>query len=250
MSLQEQMRALYLLDQEVRGLRSRLDAAIRRQQAQQNKLEQHQRQYAELEEQIRLGQAKAGALELQVKAAEDKIAKLREQMNTVKSNKEYSALLVEVNTLKLDKSKLEDEALARMGEVDALKQHLEQVEEKIQQQQKLVDLAAAEVASARAEVGQRLEEVTAQRDAAADQVPQEARALFNRLAQNYEGEAMAPVEEADRRRMEYNCGGCYMSLPIERVNALMMKPDDLVTCPNCGRILYLDQELKSAINSK
>lgn len=250
MSLQEQMRALYLLDQEVRGLRSRLDAAIRRQQAQQNKLEQHQRQYAELEEQIRLGQAKAGALELQVKAAEDKIAKLREQMNTVKSNKEYSALLVEVNTLKVDKSKLEDEALARMGEVDALKQHLEQVEEKIQQQQKLVDLAAAEVASARAEVGQRLEEVTAQRDAAADQVPQEARALFNRLAQNYEGEAMAPVEEADRRRMEYNCGGCYMSLPIERVNALMMKPDDLVTCPNCGRILYLDQELKSAINSK
>lgn len=250
MSLQEQMRALYLLDQEVRGLRSRLDAAIRRQQAQQNKLEQHQRQYTELEEQIRLGQAKAGALELQVKAAEDKIAKLREQMNTVKSNKEYSALLVEVNTLKVDKSKLEDEALARMGEVDALKQHLEQVEEKIQQQQKLVDLAAAEVASARAEVGQRLEEVTAQRDAAADQVPQEARALFNRLAQNYEGEAMAPVEEADRRRMEYNCGGCYMSLPIERVNALMMKPDDLVTCPNCGRILYLDQELKSAINSK
>ncbi|MEX0655042.1 MAG: C4-type zinc ribbon domain-containing protein [Phycisphaeraceae bacterium] len=248
MPLQDHLYELFLLDQQVRGLRSRLDAGLRRHQAQQNKLEQLQQQHHELSSQLRLTQTKAQSLEKQSSDHEARITELRNRMNNVTSNKEYSALLVEVNTLKIEKGKLEDQALEQMSEVETLKQHAEEIAGKIEAQKTLLAGAEKDVAEARAEVGDRLDDVTAKRDAAAAAIPADARAVFERLADSYEGESMAEVEEANRRRMEYNCGGCYMSLPIERVNGIMMRNNELVTCPNCNRILYMNPELKSALS--
>ncbi|MFA9479935.1 zinc ribbon domain-containing protein [Phycisphaerales bacterium AB-hyl4] len=248
MSLQEQLHELFLLDQQLRGLRNRLDAGQSRQRAQQNKLVQLQQQQQELSHQLRQTQVNAQTLEKQSGEMEARINELRGRMNNVTSNKEYSALLVEVNTLKVDKSKIEDQALEQMNEVDTLKQRVTDIEQKIDDQKKLVSGADNEVDSARAEVGDRLDEVASKRQAAAEKVPADARAVFERLADSYEGEALAEVEEANRRRMEYNCGGCYMSLPIERVNGIMMRTNELVTCPNCNRILYMKPELKSALS--
>ncbi|MEX2545827.1 MAG: C4-type zinc ribbon domain-containing protein [Phycisphaeraceae bacterium] len=250
MSLQEQLRELYRLDQQVRGLRGRLDAAERRQRAQRERLEQLQQQHQELANQLRHHRAEAHQLEQQAAGLDERIASLRERMNTARSNKEYSATLVEVNTLKGDKSKLEDQALEQMGEVEALQQRVTDVEQRVADQQKLVVSAEREVETAREEVGQRLDQATAERDTAAGQVPPAAKTVFDRLIHSYEGEALAEVHEQDRRRMEYTCEGCYMSLPIERVNALLSQPNQVVTCSNCGRILYMNQELRGAIQSK
>jgi uncharacterized protein len=250
LSLQEQLHSLYLLDQQVRGLRSRLDAARRRQRALETKRDQLQQQQAELAQQLKQAQASAASLEHQAADVDQRIEQLRQQMNSVRSNKEYSALLVEVNTLKQAKSEHEDGALEKMSEVDALKARLAEIETRAADQQKMVDRAAAEADQARAEVGDRLDDATAERDAAAAEVPAEARQLFERLVEMHDGEALAPVDEVDRRRMEYNCGGCYMSLPIEHVNSIMAKPNAPTTCPSCGRILYLGQELKAALAPK
>jgi predicted nucleic acid-binding Zn-ribbon protein len=110
-------------------------------------------------------------------------------------------------------------------------------------------VAQHEVETARAEVGQQLEELQRQRAAAAQDVAPETRAIFNRLADDYEGEALAPVIEENRRRMEYTCGGCYMGIPAERVNTLMTKRDELVQCPACRRILYLEASLRESIST-
>jgi len=80
-------------------------------------------------------------------------------------------------------------------------------------------------------------------------VPAEALHVFDRLAETYEGEAMAPVIEEDRRRMEYICGGCYMQIPVEKVN-LLISSDELVRCSSCARILYVESALKQAMGAK
>ena len=250
MSLQQKLYDLYLLDQQVRGLRSRLDAAQRRQTALTTKRDQLEQQKTELQQQIKHAQSRAASLEQESAGVDQKVDKLRQQMNTVRSNKEYSALLVEVNTLKQDKSKYDDQALEQMSEVETFQQRLSEIEQKATEQQKLVEQAGQEVERAREEVGGKLDELTAKRDAAAQEVPTEARQVFERQADNHDGEALAPVEEEDRRRMEYHCGGCFMNLPVERINSIMSKPDELTTCPNCGRILYLDENLKSALAPK
>jgi len=248
--LQDQLRELYRIDQRVRTLRGRLDAASRRAEAQKKKLAQLQQQKTELADQLRQTQARVAGLESEAAGAEQKIEKLRGQMNSVRSNKEYSALLVEVNTLKLEKSKVEDQALTQMTEVEQIQQRSAELDEKTAQQARLVEMAEAEVREAREEVGDRLSEVEAQREEAASTVPDDARALFDKLADEYDGEAVALIQEENRKRMEYICGGCFIGLPVEIVNALMSRRDELVTCPTCHRILAIDQELSSAIGSK
>lgn len=250
MSLQDQLRELFNLDKQVRGMRTRLDAALSRTAAQQQKRQQLEQQRAELDRQLKAVQAKVNAYEGQLKDMDERIEKARAQMNSVRSNKEYSALLVEVNTLKVDKGKVEEQALEQMQQADAVKARIAEVDEKIAERQKLEAQSQNEVQAAREEAGARLDELTAQRDAAAEKLPPDVMKLFNRLADNYEGEAMAEVEEQSRRHREYICAGCYMELPFERVNVVMSRPDEVVTCPNCGRILYIHQDLKAAIGAK
>src|SRR5690606_15039656 len=109
MSLQEKLHALFLLDQQVRGLQTRVNAAGSRLKSQQTRLAQLNQQRDELAGQLKQTQPAASSLEHHAQAVNDKVQRLREQMNAVKSNKEYHALLVEVNTRKADHAKLEEE---------------------------------------------------------------------------------------------------------------------------------------------
>ncbi len=250
MSLLDDLRELFHLDQQVRGMQKRLDAATRRHNAQQTKLSQLNQQSQEVADQLKQAKVKASTLENQTKEAEQRIEHLREQMQSVRSNKEYSAVLVELNTLKVDNGKVEDELLAQLGEIDRLNEQAEAFEARVADQQKLVNNAQAEIESCRAEIGHELDSVTAKRGEAEQRLPTEIREQFNRTAHVHEGEAMAVVIEENRRRMEYTCGGCYMAIPVERVNSLMTLKDQIIFCPNCSRILYIDQELKESIGSK
>ncbi len=251
MSLQEKLLRLFSLDQKVRGIQGRLDSATNRLKVQQTKLSQLHQQRDELLSQLKLGQAKASSLEKEVEDIEQRIEHMRQQMQSVKSNKEYSAVLLEANTLKANKDSLETEALEQLNHVESLAQDLNQILERVAQQEKLVTGAQSEVQQCRDEVGKQLEELTAQRSEAEQDVPEEVRLTFNRTAYMHDGATMAPVIEASRRHLEYNCGGCYMTIPVERVNATMVASEtQVVCCPNCSRILYIDQELKTSIGCK
>jgi len=250
LALQDQIKELSALENRVRGMRSRLDAATRRRDAQQRKRNLLQQQAQELRDELQRMRAHAATLENETQAADKRVADLRDRMNAVTSNKEYSALLVEVNTLKLEKSKREDEQLEQMGRIEESEAKLKELDERVSQQEKVLEAAEAEVTAAREEVGDQLEAATAERDRAASTVPPDVLAQFEKLAEEHDGEPVAVIEEQNRRRMEYICGGCFIQLPVEHVNALMTRPDELTTCPNCHRMLLIDHELRTALAPK
>lgn len=228
-------------------MRSRLDAATRRRDLQQRKLDQLKQASSELDQQLKEAKAHASTIEHEADAIESRINTQRDKMNNVTSNKEYSALLVEVNTLKADKSKLDDAQLESMGKADTLATEMEELSGKVEAQTKLVANATKEVDEAESEVGDKLKELEKDRDAAGEPLSDEIRKTFDRLSHTYDGEAMAEISEQDRRRMEYTCGGCYTLLPVESVNALITKPDELTTCGTCNRILYVSSELRESL---
>jgi predicted nucleic acid-binding Zn-ribbon protein len=247
MSLQEKLYQLFLLDQQVRGLRSRLDQATRRQNFQQTRHDRLAQQRRELEDQLKHAQATAANLESEAQGVEDRVAKLRDKMNNATSNKEYQALLIEVNTFKNDKGKLEEEALEYLAKVEQLSGERDELATRMTDQEKMVAGAAREVEACRAEIGERLAELTAERDEAARQVPADSLAIFEKAANVYDGEALAKIVEQSRRHMEYTCGGCFLQIPVERVSALMGNADEVVECPGCNRILYMESELKESL---
>ncbi len=245
MPLADQLYDLYMLDKQVRGMSSRLDAANRRLRLQQNRLAQLKQQHSELADQLLHTRAKATELEKQADEIEQRIDADRDRMNSAKNNKEYSAMLVEVETLKINKDKIEDEALEQISRIDTLEQELSEMAVRVEDQSKLVNMAVADVETCRAEVGDQLTQLEGQRSVAEQNMPASARADFNRIAEMHEGESLAQVVCQNRRNNEYTCGGCYLSMPFERLNALMTT-DEIVTCPSCGRILYLETKLKAS----
>ena len=249
MTKYEALHELYLVDQQVRGLQSRLDSAQAHVRAQNNKLEALNKQLTDLSDQHRQAQATEANLENEVKSIEQRIAKLRDQMNSAKTNKEYSAFLVEVNTFKADKAKVEERALELLGESDKLADRMNQLKAQVEDQLKLKTHAQGELEKRRAEVGEDLDRLNAKRAEAAAKVPDAALAVFEKLADDTDGEPMAPVEQDDPRRMEYNCGGCFMAIPAEVVNRLATQ-DNIVLCTSCGRILYLAKTMREAMGIK
>lgn len=228
-------------------MRARLDAATRRKDAQQRKLAQLQQAAAELDEQFKTAKAHTATLEKEAAGIEERVVTQRDKMNNATSNKEYSALLVEVNTLKADKSKIDDQALESMAKVESLGSELTELNDRVAAQTKLVAGATKEVKEAQTEIGGKLEELTVDRDAAGEPLSDAIRKVFDRLSHTYDGEAMAEISEQDRKRMEYTCGGCYTLLPIESVNGLITRPNEITSCGTCQRILYVSKELRESL---
>jgi predicted nucleic acid-binding Zn-ribbon protein len=223
----------------VRGrLASRKNAVL----AQQNKLNQLEADHNALSDRHISRRKDADRISLDLKVKEEHVAKLRGFLNAAKTNKEYAAILTQINTYKADNAKTEEGVLKIMQDADTVKADIEKLQQHIDSEKaRLVEIeqtSAAEVAKLTA----MMEDLSAKRTQAAKAVPQTVLNIFDRLTENHDGEAMAVVEIHGRKPpLEYICGGCYMSLSAEHANALRTR-DEIRTCDNCGRILYLEPQ--------
>ena len=250
MSLGENLINLFHVEGQVRGLRSRLDSAERYVIAQTGLLDTLGEQREELSARRRQVQATIGNLEMESAAATERIEKLRNELNGSTTNKQYTAVLTELNTAKLGQTEIDDRILNDMELVEQNTEQLEALNHNIEERQKVKAAAESELATRHEEVGSRLAEVEAEREGAAAAVPSMELKIFNELADAYEGEAMAQIEEIDLRRREYVCGSCNISLPFESVASLLGSSDLMVRCTACGRILYLNEETRGSLVKK
>ena len=250
MSLTESLLNLYRVDAQVRGLRSRLDSAQRYLNAQEQQLNTLLQQQHELQLRKRQTQAAVAGLELEVKTIDERLEKLRGELNSAVNNKQYSAVLTELNTVKAGRASLEDRELQNMEQIEAIDGQFKTLETQIADRTKVRDLAKSKLEESRADVGVRLSELEQERQRAAAVIPAHVLQVFDEVADKHEGEAMAVVEEIDRRHREYACGACNMQLPFELISTLSNKTDTLVRCSACGRLLYLHDEMQSVASKK
>lgn len=250
MSLADSLLNLHRVDGQVRGLRSRLESAERTLTIQTDRVDELQQQHDELEARRRQIQAKIANLETETGAIDERIEKLRGELNSASTNKQYTAILTELNTVKLSRSGIEDRILQEMEQSDQAAEQLRTLEGMLDERRKVRGVAEQELGRRKEEVGQRLEELEAERRVAAEGVPEGALRVFNELADAYDGEAMAPVEEVSRRHREYACGLCNIQLPFDAIAKLLGTSDELIQCTACDRILYMQDEMRGAFANK
>lgn len=248
MSVTAKLLVLFRVEQQVRGLRTRLDAAERYLTEQDKLLASIDARLGSLKSQCRQLEAVAANDESEGAMIESRIAKLREQMNSAKTNKEYSAFLSEINTLKTSKSSVEERALGSLQKLDELRAQIADLETKRAERDKVRTVAQTERDQRHAEIRDRLEELQRERDGAAKEVPASALAMFESrcLRADSIDDVMAALEVHDRRRMEMLCGCCQVLLPMEKVNSLLGR-GDLATCTSCGCILYIEDTTREAV---
>src|SRR5678816_1453951 len=109
---------LFQADQQLRAARERLDAAAKNVRVQERRVNDLAAKLAAAQKSHKELQAKAGNLDLDLKTRDAHIEKLRNQQQPAKNNKEYQAFLIEINTAKVDKTKVEEETMRVMEQVD------------------------------------------------------------------------------------------------------------------------------------
>lgn len=231
---------LQRVENRLRAVKTKLARCRRGVLFQENQLRTLQNGLEAKQEEIKQTKLQAGRLEIDLKDRDEQIEKYRNQLNLARTNKEYSALLTELNTAKADDSKIETQVLELMKNVEVDEAACEEIRSQIQTQRTKVDEIRKGAEREAVELEKDIAEIQVEWDAATRDIPAAALQFFERVADTYDGEAMADVEQVDESSQSYSCGGCFMGIPAEVVNVLTVK-DEIVRCSNCTRILYLKE---------
>jgi predicted nucleic acid-binding Zn-ribbon protein len=240
MSLLSNLRALHAVDSQVRGIRTRFDNAERDLKRHQVQLDALAGKRRELETQAKQLQAAVSNLELEDGSFKQRIEQLRNELNTSANPRQYNALRDELKVIEGKRDGLAERMLAQMENLEKLKSELAAGETPIADRTRLRDLAKAALDEAKSELGGRLAELESQRARAAGLLSEDARSAFDEAAEQNEGEALAEVTVISVRHREFACGGCNAEIPLDAYSRASAQTDQLVTCNNCGRILYME----------
>jgi predicted nucleic acid-binding Zn-ribbon protein len=161
---------------------------------------------------------------------QEKIKRAEGRMSEVKTNKEYQALLSEIDTIKEANSRIEEEILQVMDEIDELKKDLSKREkemgstlEKIEGERKKLQEKTAQGEKAWSERVER-------RELLSKQIESKLVKLYSTLKEKRQGVGVVSVKNE-------TCQGCFLNVPPQMFIEVQ-KNNALVRCPHCNRILY------------
>lgn len=246
MSVTEKLLRVYRVDRQLAGLKGRLTSAQRFLDGQLGHLASLEQKQTDAQQRLLKLKAEAGEHESEIAALDERITMLRDRMNSANTNKEYKALLTEVNTHKAERGHLEETTLELMTRIEALEAEVASLVEQRTERDKMRHVAEQERDGHKLSVQDRVDELERERAEVIKDVPPGPLGTYEHLLAERDEEAMGPVEIVDRKRHEYNCGSCMIALPIESVSALLSH-GDMTVCVSCGCILYLEEATAEAL---
>jgi uncharacterized protein len=242
---------LFEADQKYRQAQSRYEAASRDVRSQERKVNELAATLDQTHLQLKELQARTANTELDIKAREQKIEHYREQQQTAKNNKEYQTFLIQINTEKVDKNKVEDELLRLMLQVERAQAEVKTLSEQFGGEKTRLGQMREQITGRLESLKHEVDGLKPARDQAAAEVPSKHLDSFERLADRFDGEALAPIEKPNRRVEEYVCMACNMSLSPDIYNRLHSR-DEPLFCPSCHRFLFIPNDLpvELAVNQR
>ncbi|PIQ83777.1 MAG: hypothetical protein COV75_05655 [Candidatus Omnitrophica bacterium CG11_big_fil_rev_8_21_14_0_20_63_9] len=171
--------------------------------------------------------------EVELQTREGQVKKLQGQLFQVKTNKEYSALQREIDTLKADNSLLEESILRGFDAVDQAGKARQQEQGHLAKAQERTKVERQRIEQEQAVLEDQIGRLERERQGLVPDVPREALTMYERILVIRDGLALVPL-------LESSCGGCHRRLPPQVVNEVYLKAK-LVMCESCSRILYFDE---------
>ena len=171
--------------------------------------------------------------EIAIEEATDALAKLKDQMTTIKTNREYDALSRGIDHKKEELSRAEDELLALMAELEDLNEKLVAVEKNRGEITKNNDEQLQAIQSEMDSVGTKIKIKENERKNILVRLEGPVVATYERIKRG-KGAAVVAV----RKRA---CSGCFKALPPQLVQEIR-RGERLICCDSCGRILIWEDE--------
>ncbi len=160
----------------------------------------------------------------------DTLKKTKERLLEVKTNKEYQAILKEIEMIENKNSETEDEIISALEELDHVRVDLKAKEKDFNAYRLKYEKEKIEIAG---EISQ------------LDVDFSDCMQLSSDLRRNVRKELLKKYETIKGKRnglavvlvWKEVCGGCHMNIPPQLYIELQ-RSTDLLSCPNCNRIIY------------
>jgi predicted nucleic acid-binding Zn-ribbon protein len=147
----------------------------------------------------------------------------------VKTNKEYSAVLVEIEDIKQEKARTEEEILNLMEMQERLASEIRDAESRLKAREEQGNQDESSVRQQLSAVEAELAGVRGERATLTREVPGGILADYERILKARGGLAIVPVTAGV-------CGGCRVTIRPQAIQEL--RSATLMRCESCGRYLY------------
>jgi predicted nucleic acid-binding Zn-ribbon protein len=176
--------------------------------------------------------------------AEARLKHFQQQVSLVRTQREYSALLQEIDTVKAQIKGLDEQALGSMEQVELQQRRKGELEEAFRDLDGRYGEALARWHEQRPGVEQQAETLRARVAELRARLPRGLVALYERIAERRGGDALAPVRRMDAgpgSGQIWHCGACNYRVRLQVVADIRTR-GALVQCDGCKRILFVDEE--------
>jgi hypothetical protein len=188
---------------------------------------------------IKLVETERKKLELDVDAKKQQIERYSLQQFQTKKNEEYRALANQIETCRGDIGGLEDRQLELMEQADTFQKQVLLVGREAEEASKITEGQLKELAAREQSLKTELTELESNRAQLTEGVDASILKRYERLLHQKGGSVVVGIQHGV-------CGGCHMKFPVQLVVSCQAARE-LVTCPNCGRILYYTRDMDLAV---
>ena len=171
--------------------------------------------------------------EREIDGMNTKMAKYKDQLYLVKSNKEYDSLNHEIDHMKTAISKAETQFLNLTEEKESLDETIKLNTTKITSITESLDSNKVELKLAMAKTNSEQEELEQSRRKLFKDIESVKLLAYERVRERRKGAGMVSI-------IEKACGGCFTQLPPQTVIEIK-KNVEIITCPSCSIMLFWDE---------
>jgi len=173
-------------------------------------------------------------LEVDIQSKEAELQKYQQQMMSIKTNREYDALVAEIDNLKAAISSGETELLQTMELIEKLEKDIVIYREKeasiVDNNQKQLSVLQEKVDS----IGDKVTAKKCSRDEIVSSISKPIMSTYERVRKGRGGRAVVVVKKNA-------CNSCFKALTPRKIQEIK-RVDKVLTCDYCGCLLYWDKE--------
>jgi predicted nucleic acid-binding Zn-ribbon protein len=196
-----------------------------------------------LEATIAEAEAVKRAAEVTTQDFEVKLKHYQEQVNRVKTQREYSAILQEIDLVKEHTRDLEEQTLAAMETQEEAETTLGELRPAFETLDAQYAEESAKWEIAKPGVAQQAESTRAHIAELREEIPASTRLLFERVRERSSGSTLAevlPVKRNVRGPSMWHCGACHYNVRPQSVVDITNN-GNVILCDSCKRILYISE---------
>jgi uncharacterized protein len=186
---------------------------------------------AHAKEKLAANQKKRRDLEGEVKTVREQISKFKRQLNDVKTNKEYTALLKEIEEAQHKIDKIEEDILGEMIAADDVEKEIKAAGARKAVEEARIQAEKQSVQAEQKSLEARQADLERERNAILPDIPPEEMKLYDRISRRLLGVALSPITDDF-------CSLCQMRVRPQMLNEIL-EMKQVILCEACGRILYI-----------